>query len=40
MMIMRQNNGMTDYTSVIYIERETELSRPIQQGAVYDVKQT
>ena len=38
MMIMRQNNDMTDCTSVVYIERETELS--IQQGAVYDVEQT
>ena len=38
MMIMRQNNDMTDCTSVVYIERETELSRSIQQGAVYDVE--
>ena len=32
----RQDNGVTDGTSVIFVEYDTELSRPIRQYTVYD----
>lgn len=32
----RQNNDVKDFKGAIYDEKETELSRPIKSGAVYD----
>lgn len=36
----RQDNGMTDYTSVVYAEIIIELSWPIRQDVVYHKKVT
>ena len=30
---------VNDHTSAIYVENESELSRPIWDGAIYDVEQ-
>ena len=35
----KQDNDMTDYTSVVYIENDTEMSWPIGSGADCDENQ-
>ena len=32
----KQNNDVKDFKGAIYAKKETELSRPIKSGAVYD----
>ena len=36
----RQDNNLTNHTSTVYDENETELLRPIELGAVCDENQT
>ena len=37
---IRQDNDVTDCTSVVYAKNETRLSKPIELGAFFDENQT